>query len=242
MKFEKYQHVERYGNNEVEDIDIGITYIFPKIDGTNASVWVDNSIVKCGSRNRELSMENDNAGFCKWVFDQDNIKEYLIKNPTHRLYGEWLVPHSLKTYRQEAWRDFYVFDIMIDEEYLTYEIYKEKLEQFNINYIPLICKVKNGNYDKFISQLEKNTFLIENGKGMGEGIVIKNYDYYNKYGRQKWAKIITSEFKEKHQKSFDTPLLETSYIEEKIVTEILTDAFIEKESVLSNPSVFPKFM
>jgi len=36
-KFMKYQHVERYGTDEVEGIELGETYIFPKIDGTNGS-------------------------------------------------------------------------------------------------------------------------------------------------------------------------------------------------------------
>lgn len=232
--FKKYQHVERYGNEEVEDIDVGITYVFPKIDGTNASVWLDDGQFKAGSRNRELTLEKDNAGFLGWAIKQANLIRYLIDNPEHRLYGEWLVPHSLKTYRDDAWRDFYVFDVVIDKspeeiEYIPYEIYKEKLEEYEINYIPLICKVKNGNYEKFINQLEKNTYLIKDGDGAGEGIVIKNYDYYNKYGRQKWAKIVTSEFKEKHSRSFDAPILQTSYVEEKIIDELLTEAFVEKE-------------
>lgn len=40
MKFRRYQHVERFGNDEVEDINIGTCYIFPKIDGTNSSVYL----------------------------------------------------------------------------------------------------------------------------------------------------------------------------------------------------------
>ena len=39
--FVKYMHLERYGNEEVEGIEQGTTYVFPKSDGTNAQVWVD---------------------------------------------------------------------------------------------------------------------------------------------------------------------------------------------------------
>ena len=38
MKFREYTHVERYGNDEVQGIEYGELYIFPKLDGTNASV------------------------------------------------------------------------------------------------------------------------------------------------------------------------------------------------------------
>ena len=116
MEFIKYQHLERFGTTEVELIEIGECYVFPKIDGTNASVWIQNGEVQAGSRNRHLSLHKDNAGFLEWVLKQENIKEYLLENPKHILYGEWLVPHSLKTYRNECWRNFYVFDVCVKKE------------------------------------------------------------------------------------------------------------------------------
>ena len=111
MTFIKYQHLERFGTTEVAQIELGECYIFPKIDGTNASVWIEDGKIKAGSRTRELSLESDNAGFYEWVLKQGNLLEYLTENPTHRIFGEWLVPHSLKTYRETAWRRFYIFDI-----------------------------------------------------------------------------------------------------------------------------------
>ena len=40
MEFRKYQHIERYGRNEVLGIEQGVCYVYPKIDGTNSSVWL----------------------------------------------------------------------------------------------------------------------------------------------------------------------------------------------------------
>lgn len=66
--FIKYPHLERYGNEEVEGIEIGTTYVFPKLDGTNAQLWMDENGTVCGgSRNRVLSIHNDNAGFLSGV-------------------------------------------------------------------------------------------------------------------------------------------------------------------------------
>ena len=135
-------------------IDIGEVYVFPKIDGTNGSIWLSPEGQLCaGSRRRLLSLEADNAGFYAWVLEQEHILRYLQENPTHRLYGKWLVPHSLKTYRDDAWRNFYVFDVAIDKDpadikherdsavhYLHYEEYKAGLDAFNIMYIPPICR------------------------------------------------------------------------------------------------------
>lgn len=236
MLFKKYQHIERLGSSEVQDLLNGECYVFYKIDGTNGSVWLENGEIKAGSRNRELSMDNDNAGFFKFISDNKNIKSMLNDNPKLRLFGEYLVPHTLKTYRESAWRDFYVFDVVrdMDEEnieYLPYNEYKPLLEKYNINYIPPIAILLNPTIETIYNQLEKTgQFLIEDGKGLGEGIVIKNYLYKNKYGRQTWGKVISSEFKEKHTKTMGCPVIESKeLVEIKIVEQFCTNSFIEKE-------------
>lgn len=237
MEFRKYQHVERFGTDEVQGIELGICYVFPKIDGTNSSCWLNqNGELRCGSRNRELTLENDNAGFYKEMLNQQNIINYLHKYPNHRLFGEWLVPHSLKTYRDDAWRKFYVFDVCIDNdnlekglEYLPYETYKPLLEEFDIEYLAPLKIINNGDFDKFLQCTEINKYLIKDGQGCGEGVVIKNYDFYNKYKRQTWAKIVRNEFKEKHHKEMGAPLVENTLLEEKIINKYLTKSFIEKE-------------
>lgn len=247
MSFVKYQHLERFGTSEVLNIELGECYVFPKIDGTNASVWAETSglytvDIKAGSRNRELSLEKDNAGFYEWVLNQKNIHNFLIDNPHLRLFGEWLVPHSLKTYRENAWRNFYVFDVCrVKPEserthegddhlvYLKYDEYKPLLEKYDIQYVPPIAVINKGTYELFIDQLAKNVFLIEDGKGAGEGIVIKNYDFRNRFNRNTFAKIVTSEFKEKHAKEMGGSVIKGSdLIEEKIADEFVTKALCEK--------------
>lgn len=235
MEFRKYQHVERFGNSEVQDIEVGTCYIFPKLDGTNASVWLNkDGYLRAGSRRRELTIDKDNAGFYHAISKDERILNYLKKHPTHRLFGEWLVPHSLKTYREDAWRKFYIFDVCLDNddgtlEYIPYDVYKPWLEEFNLDYIAPIKIITNGDYESFVKCLDQNDFLIENGKGVGEGIVIKNYEFYNRYGRQTWAKIVTSEFKEVHNKTKGSPTHEKLPVEQVIVDTYITKAFVEKE-------------
>ncbi|HCF37889.1 MAG TPA: hypothetical protein DER56_02265 [Thermosipho africanus] len=234
MDFVKYQHVERFGTDEVRDIEFGRCFIFPKIDGTNASMWLDDEICG-GSRNRKLTIENDNAGFYKEMKDDPRIIKFFKKYPNHRLYGEWLVPHSLKTYQNDAWRKFYIFDVCLTKdngilEYLPYEIYQSMLDEFGLDYIPPVGIINNASYNGLLKMLEKTTFLIEDGKGLGEGIVIKNYDFYNEYGRQTWAKIVRNEFKEKHTKAMGAnEFKEKKFVEQMIVDDFCTNSFIEKE-------------
>jgi hypothetical protein len=231
MQFLKYPHIERFGNSEVSDIEFGDCYVFPKIDGTNASLWIgDDGQLCAGSRNRELSLDNDNAGFMNWAIKDEKIKKHFEANPKTRLYGEWLVPHSLKTYRNDAWRKFYVFDVMYKDEFMSYDMYKSTLDYLGIDYIAPLAIIKNGTYEQFIDQLAKNVFLIEDGKGAGEGIVLKRYGYVNKFGRTTWAKIVTSEFKEKHAKEMGGSIIQgRKMIEEEICDKYITQALVDKE-------------
>jgi hypothetical protein len=231
--FKKYQHIERFGTDEVEDIELGNCHIFAKIDGTNGTIWKEDGDIHFGSRNRDLE-NSDNQGFKESLSNDKRIIDYLTQHPDHRIFGEWLVPHSLKTYRDDAWRKFYIFDVCVDTdegyEYLPYEVYSPMLDEYDLDYIPLMAYVKNGSYEQFIKLLESNTFLVKDGLGAGEGIVIKNYSYRNKYGRMTWAKIVRAEFREVHSKTMGAPIVNGEVmVEEKIVEKYVTTSVIEKE-------------
>lgn len=235
MIYRSYQHVERLGTTETNGILDGTCYIFPKIDGTNATLWLGNdNTLRAGSRRRELSLEDDNAGFCAFANGDDDYLAFLRAFPNLRLYGEWLVPHSLRTYRDDAWRRFYIFDVMQetpgqDPRYLPYEEYQPLLERYGLAYIPPLKIIENPREQDIYDLLPANTFLIEDGKGSGEGVVIKNYAYKNPYGRQTWAKIVANEFKERHTKAMGAPQVAIDILERRIAETYITRALVEKE-------------
>jgi hypothetical protein len=181
MQFKKYQHIERFGTTEVKGIENGTVFVFSKVDGSNAQTYIgDDGQIKAGSRNRELTIENDNAGFCKFVSENENIQNFHKNYPHLRLYMEWLTPHTLKTYKDEAWRKAYVFDVysqtnIIDMEGhaveipLEYDQYQPLMAQHGIECIPPIKIIKNGTYEDFLHELQNNTYLIKDGEGVGEG-------------------------------------------------------------------------
>ena len=220
--FRKYMHVERFGNDEVQGIEIGGCYVFPKLDGTNASVWSNSEGEVCtGSRNRQLSLDEDNAGFCNWVFRSNEILSFLENYPGLRLYGEWLVPHSLRTYRDDSWRRLYVFDVFDDnlDTFLKYDDYQPLMEEHEIDYVSPLCVLNNATYDNLLVELENNYFLIQEGKGCGEGIVIKNYNYTNRFGNTIWAKMVTNTFKEKHVKTMGATVKNMKEMTENVIVE-----------------------
>jgi hypothetical protein len=232
--FIKYHHIERYGQDEVLGIDLGDCWIFPKLDGTNSSVWLDDGEIRAGSRNRELSLEKDNAGFLQWIQDSEtgeNLFLLLKDHPSWNIYGEWLVPHSLKTYREDVWRRFWIFDVFCKEKgrLMSYEEYSYDLEEYSLDIIDPLMVLKNASEESLRKIMEQNTFLIKDGEGAGEGIVIKNYIWTSKFGRQTWAKMVRNEFKEQNSKTFGvTVRTGTKQIEAEIALKFVTKAFVDK--------------
>lgn len=234
MKFQKYQHIERLGTVAVEGILDGEVYIFPKLDGSNASVYLnDNGEVEIGSRNRVVSLAHDNAGVYATLKNDERFKNYFKVHPNHRLFGEWLVPHTIRDYRDDAWREIYIFDIIEtdkngNEKYLKYEdYYFSELANCGIKIIPCITKLKNPTVEEVETWLDKCKFLMKDGRA-GEGIVLKNYDFVNEFGNVVWAKIVRKEVKAS-QTMYKPILNSADVIENQIIEKFLTKEFVDKE-------------
>ena len=243
-QFRKYDHLERSKHPDVSDTGFGVVHIFPKLDGTNASVWASDpnptndpnladakTAVLCGSRSRVLSAESDNAGFHAWVHGDDPrataLRTFVLQFPNLIVYGEWLVPHSLKTYEAEAWRRFYVFDVYthITGKYLPYETYADPMVQMGIDVIQPLAIIENPSENELnVLRDMGNTVLMKDGT-IGEGIVLKNYDWTDKWGRQPWAKMVRETFS-----ATGRPKVRVGgrQIEREIVDAFCSDAFIKK--------------
>lgn len=226
--FRPYMHVERLSSDEVEGVLNGHCCISTKLDGTNTVVWFNNGELKVGSRKREISVTNDNFDACAYIMkNKDKYMKYFEKYPNRILYGEYLVKNAIKTYEVTAWRKYYVFDVYDVEKdrYIPYEEYIDDIRDCGIDFIPPIALIDNPSQEDLIRFLDESTFL--NGDNPGEGIVIHNYGFKNKYGRTVFAKIVRKEFlktkKEGHKE------IDPKTIEEQIVEKFVTDDFIEKE-------------
>ncbi len=237
MKFNKYQHIEKLGREEVDGLLDGKVFCFPKIDGTNGCLFLDDDGNLCaGSRKRQLTLEQDNAGFYADSLEHPEYKAYLEAHPNHILYGEWLVKHTIKHYDDDAWRKFYVFDVLevntgTDKEsrYVPYYEYQPELAAYNIGYIPLMVVLNKPSIEDIADLAKDNHYLISDGENIGEGIVCKRYDYKNKWGRVIWGKLVAEEFFNKKQKLRTKNHEIKSDFEAVIAQQYITDAVIKKE-------------
>ena len=247
--FPKYQHLERHGREIVGSIDIGKVYVFPKMDGTNARIGFSSSSPRhceiiAGSRHRILSLEGDNAGFAHWCSEEihRNALVYFATEVAQRvnvtledivIYGEWLVPHTFKQYHDSAWRRFWIFDVFdkVSGKYIPYEEYSDVDGAGEVDIVPPLCVITNPSIDQLAKCLnETNTFMVKEGAGVGEGIVLKNYGWVNTWGKQVWAKMIHHEFKHNHLRVQGPPeLVGDPQVEWKIAESCVTGALCKKE-------------
>ena len=140
--FLKYMHLERYGNEEVDGIEQGTTYVFPKLDGTNAQLWVDpERNLKAGSRNRKLELDNDVAEYVDEHLINKTEAKIINEKATNKMFLDKRdIPRLLQT----------VFYDLINEE-LWNIIKKHKNPKIDFAYLQrlTITKVKETRKDIF---------------------------------------------------------------------------------------------
>jgi hypothetical protein len=199
-EFRKYDSVERYGKEEVEDILKGTCYIFEKLDGCNISVFfnAEQGLV-ITSRNRILYSTKDGLidnmrGVVDYIKERPNIAEMCRNNYECIFYAEYLTKHTVK-YPIEHTNHLFFFDVFDTKvnKYVTYEILESISNMYEVNYIPVLAILDNPTIEQCKEYLNINNFK---GDPQQEGIVIKNYSYYNKFGRPTYAKIVNEQFKE----------------------------------------------
>jgi len=235
--FKPYLHVERLGKTEVDNILCGTVRLTAKLDGTNASVWADeDGRMRYGSRKREISIEDDNAGFAAWMKSDAEEAALLIRfcqaNPHMIVYGEWGVSKvgAIKKYTKEAINKLWIFDIYSREEerYLTWDEFNAALIMYDlIDYrVKLLATLTNPTLEDIIKVANENTFLLEGTDTLGEGVVIRRDNYTNCYGRYAVAKYVREDFRP------DTPrvkrIVQAGEIEQDFINRYLTQSELEK--------------
>lgn len=215
----KYMDIERYGKKDTIIFTVGDPIIIQeKLDGANASIKREGIRLLAFSRNQELSEENTLRGFYEWVqtLSIDDFQEGFV------YFGEWLVHHKLH-YGEEAMNQFYLFDIY-DIHNQTY-LHPTDFRSLIPLYIKQVPVLYDGPYqsDEHLQSFVGNTmFSIQ----AGEGIVIKNTAYRNRYGNQKFVKWVTDSFAEKaNEKKQKAP---KKCKEREIAQLYITPARVEK--------------
>ena len=186
--FKKYEKIHAITKEECDGITNGLCYIMEKIDGANTQIWIDEEGIHTGSRNQEV--KDGFNGFVEYVKNHEGIQNCLKKHPEWRLYGEWLVKHTID-YKATAYKKFYLFDVEMDGEFLPLPTVYNIAKEYGIETPTLFDVIENPT----VEDLQKYVGRSELGD-KGEGIVIKNFGFVNKFFRCDYAKMVSGKFKE----------------------------------------------
>jgi hypothetical protein len=240
MQFKKYPKIHALHKEECEGILLGKCYIQEKVDGANASIWLHaDGTVHYGSRNNDL-VEKGEAfnGFTDWITEHEHYLILLFSaNPTMRLYGEWLVRHSI-LYDDMKYKNFYLFDVEIDDERQDIEMVYEVSQKYGIPAVPLFDIIENPTLEQ-IQELAGKSMLGE----VGEGVVIKNLDFVNKFGDLEYGKYVTQGFKEENAITFggnnkhSETYYETYYMNKFVTLERVKKLYHKIESIKGRPDM-----
>lgn len=191
----KYPRIQKHGKRTVLSNEV---IIQEKIDGANLSIWVEDDGIHIGSRNFDVTENSDVFEDAKlYVRKHEGINGYLNLNRNHRLYGEWLIKHTV-SYNEDSYNKFYLFDIQNETEFLPYNQVEQVATTYNI------LQPKTFAVGKFTVE-EINKFVGKSVLGYkGEGIVIRVIpDEDDKIiGKYRRFKIVSKEFIEDNKLTF----------------------------------------
>ena len=236
MTFKKYPDIERLGHEDNKDIFLSgedTLVIEEKVDGGNGSFWLEEDGIHFGSRNRDLTLENDTkmfAGLQKYLRDHFSLIEEVI-NPNYIYYFEWMTKHTINYINAPP---IIGFDIRIkysnnsegESLFLGRETREQEFNRLKIVNVPLVWRGKVSELKKLeIRELIPKSEYFD---GLAEGIVIKNYcRKHPRENHQLYAKLVRDEFKEDNKAVFGNVRNKNSDTS-KIVEEFCTDARIRK--------------
>jgi RNA ligase len=97
--FQPFQKIARYSR---------LITITEKIDGTNASIWIDDlgTEFRTASRTKWITPSDDNMGFSRWA--HEHKEELMQLGPGHH-FGEWWGAGIQRRYGQ-VWKRFSLFN------------------------------------------------------------------------------------------------------------------------------------
>lgn len=234
MEHKKFISIERFkpsfanGFSEGDEI-----YIEEKIDGANAAIRYDaeTDTIICQSRKQILTFDNNLRGFYNWgqTLDKELVKSILGTNLV--LFGEWLVPHSVR-YPDDKYQSAYFYDCYNTqtEEYLPQNEVIKVVQLLGLTYVPIFYHGEFQSWEHCLGFVGK-TLL---GGDYGEGVVVKNMIRLNNkdYRTPFYTKIVGEKFVEikgHHDEKLSNPEIVAKIEAQKALTErIVVKARVEK--------------
>lgn len=217
----KYMSVVRLGHKTTENVlQPGDPIIIQeKLDGANGSFKLEEGEIVAFSRNERLTEQNNLQGFYEWTqtLDANQLRSDVV------YFGEWLTKHKINY--GDLTKQFFLFDLydIEKENYIHFTEVKKEAERLGLNLIPVFYEGEYQSLEHLESFIGQTALSVKKG----EGIVVKNVDYQDVYGKQLFVKLVIDAFKEVQRiKKTRDPNFQSAEIE--AVQSVLTRARVEK--------------
>ena len=234
MVHKRFMDISRIKENYANGFNKGdYIVIQEKLDGSNCAIRYDSETdeIIAQSRKNILSLSNNLRGFWEWsqTLDKKLVKSILGDNLV--LFGEWLVPHSVK-YPEERYNHAYFYDVYdtSTETYLSQDKVRDIIAVLGLTYVPVFYR------GEFVSWEECMKYVGQTKLGgeYGEGIVVKNMTRLNDPNTRSpfYLKIVGEKFTEtkgqKHVKVVDPEKLKSMEENKALAETIVTEARVAK--------------
>lgn len=239
-QYKSFVHVLRLNRPEVEGYLNGKIYVSVKMDGTSAVMYCgDDGKVHYGSRTREVTPTNDNAGFATYCEFGDDaqiaaLKQFVLDNPNLIVFGEWLagvdgrkLAGTIKAYLNGGFYVFAVFDVVAGR-YLTHDEWVPMLDDVYDKLMRPIAVLDNPTEEEVDALLDKTGYDLPPDT-LGEGIVLYNFDFRDDYDHPQFCKIVRSEYLDSKKSPKKRAQMNPDDLESEIAKFYITDAEIGKE-------------
>ena len=198
-QFSSYPKIYIVGHKLVDGIFDGVVEITEKVDGSQFSFANIGGKLVCRSKRTEIDLAQPPKLFAKAVKTATQLHEcgFLPLDVVFRAEAMMAPRHNVIRYDRAPFGGMVLFDVMVGlERYLRHDDIMAWGRELNIEVVPLIYSGEIGGLDQLNELLERNSFL---GGAKVEGIVIKNYDKFGQDGKPLFAKLVSEQFKERHQ-------------------------------------------
>lgn len=203
-----------------------------KIDGTNARICFDpdQDELRFGSRNRILTKDSDNYGFCKWG------DEHVDKEPFHEhfpnveqvvVFGEWFGSSIQGRIDYPEEKQFCVFDVFVHSKFVDWEDVVDISEKLGFCVVPhktISSLGYVGSFDYFKKTVVegdyKDPFSVGD-RNTGEGVVIRPpvevvSPRSGRYGERLLRKVKSKKFEEVNSKNSSSKNKEEKFDDEEL--------------------------
>ena len=197
--------VGKYRNSIVEYLKDSKWIFTEKIDGTNIRIYYDGHKIHIAGRTDKSIIPEHLLAYLNYLFineDMEQVFEQLFGEKEAYIFGEGYGPKIQKDgHKYNNIPSFVVFDIKINEVYLSYDDMITLCKQLNLDYVPVvlfgtideaISKVKMHN----LSQLAVRNLKRQEDVAYSEGVVGRPlFELKDKMGKRIIVKIKYSDFK-----------------------------------------------